>query len=518
MKRAYIYARTSTERQQTIDRHSIESQSAQAKDFLKNYPEYDLQETIIDAASAFRGSHLDAGLGDFLKRAEKGEHEGDLLVVVYTDRLTRLPIDDAFALLKKLALYKVNLAITSLGIMIKHNEDLEFGLRMTLTALFHISHADSKLKSDRVRAAFVTRADKIRSGDGSVVKTSGLPAWISVVDGKYALDLEKVKVIEFIFEQKIKGEGAYRIAKMLIADGVPSFYKSWTRSNVAHILKTVAVYGAYQVQKTESVVNEEGRRTRIVKAFGEPIEGHFPAAITKETYEAAQYTKSITPKGRKTASNPFRGLMRCFHCGGRMSVTTTCKNVTYLRCNTRKDSFTKSCTAKSLKLGIIKERIRLAIKNITLPTMESSKPDSLALKGRIAELEKAIERNHKLMNFADDDSIVDKAMVNIKTFTTERKNLEKELYRVLSATPDFEKYDMESQPQEFNRAMLEVFDSIAVSGDVMEFHFRGNYNNQWEPALIDWKTVKGNHQAEIEESLQDYLEFHQMINNAPKGR
>jgi len=152
MNRAYIYARTSSKKQQGEDRQSIDSQIALAKQFLVNHPEYELQDTIIDAASAYRGSHLDAGLGEFLKKAERGEQEGDLLIVVYTDRLTRLPIDDAFALLKRLAVCKVNLAITSLGQLIRYNDPLEFGLRMTLTALFHLSHSDSSIKSARVRA------------------------------------------------------------------------------------------------------------------------------------------------------------------------------------------------------------------------------------------------------------------------------------------------------------------------------------------------------------------------------
>lgn len=249
MKRAYIYARTSTEKQQEADRFSIDSQIAQAKDFLKNYPEYELQETIIDAASAYSGSHLDAGLGTFLKQAETGAYEGDLLVIVYPDRLTRLDIDTAFNLLKRIALAKVNLAITSLNALIRHNDPLEFGLRMTLTSMFHLSHTDSKQKSDRIRKAYQIRTDKIRSGE-KIVKTSKLPAWISVKDGEYIVDEAKAEIIRYIFAEKAKGVGAYTLAKRLTEMGAVTFTPkgNWRYSYIDILLRNVAVYGAYQVK------------------------------------------------------------------------------------------------------------------------------------------------------------------------------------------------------------------------------------------------------------------------------
>ncbi|MFM5820079.1 recombinase family protein [Aeromonas sanarellii] len=514
MKRAYIYARTSTIRQSQEDRHSIESQLNQAKDFLKSFPEFELQDTILDATSAYSGSHLDAGLGSFLREAEQGLHVDSLLVIVYADRLTRLPIDDAFNLLKRLALAKVNLAITSLGSLIRYQDPLEFGLRMTLTALFHIAHTDSKVKSDRIRAAFATRAEKIRNGE-KVIKTSGIPPWISVVDGAYVIDEEKAGIINYIFEQKRNGYGGFRIAKALTEMGATPFTSTgkWARSYVDKLLNNPATYGAYQVTKT---VSAEGKVTKVNRHAGEPIEGYFPAAITKEVFEAAQYQISITPKGRVSTENPFRGLFKCYCCGKNMSITKS-KSLYYLRCNSHKERFNSTCTAKGIRLEVIKERVLLAIAKITLPTLEASKPDVQAIKGEIAKLEKAIARNHQLIDSVDDDALADEAIKKISTFTKEVRELEKKLYRVSNASPDLSTLavDININPQRFNQAMLEVFESITVDGRFMEFQLRSPYGNDWEPALIDWESVIGI-KEDREEGIKDYLEFMQMINNAPR--
>lgn len=507
MNRAYIYARTSSKKQQGEDRQSIDSQIALAKQFLVNYPEYELQDTIIDAASAYRGSHLDAGLGEFLKKAERGEQEGDLLIVVYTDRLTRLPIDDAFALLKRLAVCKVNLAITSLGQLIRYNDPLEFGLRMTLTALFHLSHSDSSIKSARVRAAFDERLEKIK--EGTHKKSKGLPAWITLEDGEYILKQSHKDIIRRIFELKISGVGVFTITKILLTEGVEAFTdRGWSITYVTFLLRNAATYGAYQRFVSFHEVNAEGKRVRKSKPSGEPVEGYYPAAVTKEIFDAAEYSFQLGHnKGRRNAiKNPFRGLLKCIHCGFSMVINTSGPR-TYLRCQRARDGVGIAICPKSnrVRFDMIQERILKAVASLNLQVVEAARPKKQAIKARIAKVEKVIERHYRIISDSDDDAMVERSTSEIKTLNTEKRQLEQELLAASSTIPAVNLKDLESDPQGFNRAMLEVFEYIRFDKRYMAFKLRGFFGVQWDELVIDWD------EPNIEQEIADKLEFMQII-------
>lgn len=514
MNRAYIYARTSTKKQQGEDRQSVDSQVTLAKQFLKNHPEYELQDFIIDAASAFRGSHLDAGLGDFLKRAEQGYHEGDLLIVVYTDRLTRLPIDDAFDLLKRLALCKVNLAITSLGQFIRHNDPLEFGLRMTLTALFHLAHSDSSIKSARVRAAFDERLEKMKAG--SHKKSKGLPAWIKLEGDEYKIREGCAETIKYIFEQKIKGLGFYTITKNLIEDKVTPFTdRGWSLNYVTFLVKNVATYGAYQAFKSSYEINAEGKKVRKSRAYGEPVEGYFPAAITKDMFDAAEHSTQLAHnKGRRDATkNPFRGLLKCSFCGGSMVINTSGPRV-YLRCQRSRDGVGISiCTASNrIRFEPISERIMKAVASLNLQGIEVARPKKQAIKARITKVEKAIERHYKIISDVDDDLLAARSTEEIKQLTAEKRKLEQELISASSTLPKIDLKALEGDAQALNRALLEVFEYIKVDKRYMYFKLKGFFGVQWDELPIDWEA------PQIDEDVSMLLEFMQDISEVPPAR
>jgi len=74
-----------------------------------------------------------------------------------------------------------------------------------------------------------------------------------------------------------------------------------------------------------------------------------------------------------------------------------------------------------------------------------------------------------------------------------------------STVPAISLKDLGSDPQGFNRAMLEVFEYIRFDKRYMAFKLRGFFGVQWDELVIDWD------EPGIEQEIADKLEFMQII-------
>jgi len=502
-KQAVAYLRTSTASQQEEGKHSIESQRKEAERFLEQFPDYELTEVITDAASAFKQDHLTSGnFGEFVRQAEQGEHEGKLLIVVYVDRLTRGDIDTAFNTLSRLAKSKVHLGIASLGQFIDYNVPLEFGLRMTLTALFHVANADSSNKSRRIRDVFKTRHEKIVAG--TYKKTNGLPSWVSLVDGEYQVSEYDFITLTQMFSHKLN-MGCYRLVKWLQENRKPfEGVKGWTYPYVNSVLRNIAVMGYYQAYET---YREDGTDKR--RPYKEPVADYYPEVITDELFYRVQNSFQIVPKGMNS-TNPFRGVMRCNKCGGGLSINKTRYKghvKQYFRCENRKASALTQCDALSVRYEVAESRILALISNIDLSYLEQTRPHRDSVQGQIDGITKRISRLEKLSLAVDDEDKADEYIKQVSELVKERKQLESSLYQVSSKLPDFSTISPKDNPEDFNAAIRDLFEFIAIDRSKVKYKLRDIYDLSTPLVTVDFDEL-------TEEQLKFIGEGMQMVHHS----
>lgn len=139
-----------------------------------------------------------------------------------------------------------------------------------------------------------------------------------------------------MFEIADAGEGTHSIAAQLNAAGVDTWgagawkAKYWHRSYVHKLLSNPAAIGVFVPHRVTKVGGKQ-QRTAL-----EPIANRFPAAVSRELFEAVNNKLSTTaPRGRNASAvvrNIFAGVMRCEFCDGTVTMANKGEHV-YLVCS-----------------------------------------------------------------------------------------------------------------------------------------------------------------------------------------
>ena len=192
MAKALSYIRFSTPGQKLGD--SLRRQTERTAAYCVEHG-LDLDETLRDeGVSGFRGKHVGrrGALGRFLARVKAGEiPRGSVLIVEAFDRLSRQTPREALA--QFLDLINAGIVVVTLidGQQFdKTTVDANVGQIFLSIGLMLGAHSESKTKSDRVRASWGARREKI---------TRMIPAWLAVVDGRYLVKPEARAIITTIF-------------------------------------------------------------------------------------------------------------------------------------------------------------------------------------------------------------------------------------------------------------------------------------------------------------------------------
>lgn len=262
-----------------------------------------------------------------MEACENGEIKAgrSVLAIEAVDRISRLPVEKTREIWSDLReKYKVDVAVQKWGIVFKHNEDLELGSDLMLTAAFHLARMESDQKSTRIRYTKEQRRLEA-SKPGGKKRTSISPAWLKLSDDKLSFHPipEKVAVLEKIFDLKLnQGLGPDAIARKLNSEKVPNFTNNglWHHGTVRGYLKNRAIIGESQPKLTTKDIDQNGKR--IDTDDGPPITDYFPTVIDKDIFLATQATFKSTPHGRKEGrvANLFRGILKCPKCRYSMST------------------------------------------------------------------------------------------------------------------------------------------------------------------------------------------------------
>jgi DNA invertase Pin-like site-specific DNA recombinase len=308
----YAYIRFSSDAQ--ADGFSFERQREAVYAWTRSYGIADERVEFIEDAgySAFTGAHMSRGaLGKLLKRLQDSPREGNELVLFEAvDRSSR---EGPF-----LFSYMVG-SFLAAGVFIhflderhpfSRNYPADPTLQLKLTIYASVAQQESSRKS-----IFSTNnwKNKRRAAqqDGTII-TKECPRWLSVEEGKFVVDEERVEAIHAVFHLAKTGWGIGKIVRYANEWRwpVPGNGEVWHNSLLNRLFANRALLGEFQPH-----IKRDGKKV----PEGEPISDYYPRVVDSDLFYAVRAVRSTIaqfPNRRDEHNyNYLQGLGRC-ECGG----------------------------------------------------------------------------------------------------------------------------------------------------------------------------------------------------------
>lgn len=348
MAKAYHYIRFSNPDQKEGD--SFDRQVKKAQDYCTKHGHTLVGRYFDEGVSGFTGANRKEGdLKNFIDAVNSGQIEpNSLLLIENMDRFSREDPLESLYVMKGIKEKGIKI------IILDHDAEINlhsFHVFMPFLEAFR-ANQESERKSQLLGSAWA----KKKANALKKIITKRAPLWLKVVgekdEQKFQVIPERKATVRRIFKLSAEGRGAIAIARILNKNEVPTFGKSkfWHVSYVKKILKNPATYGVY--------VPFKGRAKNRVQD-GDPIEGYFPAVISKEEFCAAKtYRQDRERKGGRLAStgqNLFSSLMVCGTCGGKMSYANKGDGNVYYVC--AKARLGGNCSYQSIRYRELEARI-----------------------------------------------------------------------------------------------------------------------------------------------------------------
>ncbi len=418
VKNAISYLRFSSPKQASNDSYRRQLESTEK--FCKEH-DLALSNRLEDlGVSAWTGKNLgdDAALGGFLKLVESGKiPKGSVLIVENLDRLSRAKILDAMHLFTSIIKNGIEI-VTTMDSKWYSEKSISENPTDLMVSIIYLTRGnnESETKSLRLKASWLNRHGKISRGEFAKVHC---PSWITKQDNKYVLIKENAEKVKLIFDLYINGYGASTLIQELNKRGIEPFTKThkWNLVFIHKLLQNPAVIGIYE-------------------NVGLSVKNYYPPCVSEEVfYKAIAQRKSnnhyLCKTDTKREVNIFGGLCKCAKCGGNMALysckggkTNNDKKYRFLICQNAKikkceyiftpfekfnDSFLFLLThAKFIKLMFAGET--------------EIKDNSAAIRGKITELEKTIDRISDAVVKSDSPTLV----ARLTSLELERKKLEQD--------------------------------------------------------------------------------------------
>lgn len=333
MARAYSYLRFSTPEQAAGD--SERRQAEAARQYAASHDLALDESSYRDLGiSAFSGANRELGaLGAFLRAVQDGViPAGSSLLLENLDRLSRMPWYDAMPTVQMLLNAGITIITLTNGRVYtadecRRNPMLMFEMGFTFTR----GHEESQVKSIRVRAAR-ENARKLAASSGRPLTFGQLPGWLRATNSVYKKIPERVKVVRRIYRLALAGYGVTAITQILNRESVPTWGRGkaraafWQGATVKGILCNPAAMGT-------AVPRMNNKQVAL-----DPIEGHFPAAVSGAPWSSVQrlFERRRPKPWENKIRNVLAGLAECAQCGARMTRVNKGNQMPYLICTRAK--------------------------------------------------------------------------------------------------------------------------------------------------------------------------------------
>jgi DNA invertase Pin-like site-specific DNA recombinase len=275
-------------------------------------------KVLFDTTTTFRDLGKSAFQGEkqkelyaFLEMIGAGTiRPGSFLLVEKVDRISRKGVDEGYELCKKIL--KAGVSIVSLSRGRVYGPEAVTGLMkgaLELQIELEQAYQYSKALSERVAAAWELKRKKAR--EGGTLATKVMPPWLAPAgegDARRAVAVpEKAAVMRRIIDMVMAGQGAPRIVRTFLEEGVPplSRRQKWCRTTVRRLVTDRALIGEYQPMKG---------RGKDRRPDGPPVEGYYPAIVSAATFHQARAClggRRVKNAGRDSKLvNVFAGLLK----------------------------------------------------------------------------------------------------------------------------------------------------------------------------------------------------------------
>jgi DNA invertase Pin-like site-specific DNA recombinase len=332
--RVYSYTRFSTPEQAQGD--SLRRQTEGARKWTERKNEerarLGLPPVALDhklnlsdlGVSAYRGANVggDSALGGFLYACREGLiPEGSYLLVESLDRISRMTPRRVQRLLDDIV--DAGVTIATMGDGQEYDrvrlDNEPMALMITLMVSWR-AHEESKVKGQRLAAAWIEKRRKVRDGEDAKLTGKG-PSWLQWNPEGWAERVPHADTVRRVYSLTLAGMGEHRIAETFNAEGVPVMGRGrmWHRSTISKILRSPSVVGILTPGRMDY---SEGRKVRKLE---DGIAGAFPAVVSQADWLAVRALKdgkapAVRGRGAATPlSNLFAGLARCPECGAAMT-------------------------------------------------------------------------------------------------------------------------------------------------------------------------------------------------------
>lgn len=332
-RRAYSYVRFSSLKQARGG--SFERQLRLTRAYCERLGlELDEGLTLHDlGVSAFWGANSQTGaLRGFLDACKAGKvGTGSLLIVESLDRLSRDETLEALKLFRDVLREGVTIITLQPEREYLPGKTDDFSI-MEALFIFSRAHEESTLKSHRAKEGWKRRKERARKEGLRMIRSC--PFWVGVDEGgKFYLKEREAEVVRLVFGLCLGGVGVPAMVKELLRRGVPHpGGRGWAISSVHRMLSAPAAAGDFQPRRqeerrTERRVNGEKvvDRKKVYVPDGEVIRGYYPAAVSREDWEAARAALDgrMKNKGRvygERGEYVFLGLVKDATTGTRMRM------------------------------------------------------------------------------------------------------------------------------------------------------------------------------------------------------
>jgi DNA invertase Pin-like site-specific DNA recombinase len=322
-RRAISYARFSSGKQ--ADGFSLTRQIEAAAAYCKRNGLTLDERTYQDlGVSAYDGANARTGdLAEFIELAKAGRiPKGSVLVVENTDRLSRLPPDEATQVIMEIVNCGIDVVTLSPEQLYNKKTIHSVGVWVPLQVGIVLAHEESMKKAARLSDAWARKRAALAAG---VKLTKRCPFWLRLAaDRKSFVVVERwAALVRKMFDWAAGGLGSVQIAARLDAEcpeGVGG--KGWQPSNVLKVLRSRAVLGEFQA-KVGVKSKKRGEPDRREPA-GETVRDYFPAIIPEALYyrarDAIASRKTTGGGGGDAKPNIFSGLLHDARDGRRMVI------------------------------------------------------------------------------------------------------------------------------------------------------------------------------------------------------
>nr|WP_294866533.1 recombinase family protein [uncultured Pseudogulbenkiania sp.] len=328
MPRVISYTRFSSTRQSRGD--SYRRQTEMALKWCKEHGlELDTDFILEDlGVSGYSGANARKGsLGVLQIMLLNGEIEpGTVLLIEAFDRLTRLPLPDAYELLFSLVNNGLTIVTLNDGKVWTKEGLKDLGAFMMSMVTLYKGFQESEHKSGRLRETF----DQHRK-TGSQQAFGTAPGWLSRENksSPWVVDEEKAEVVRKVFELAAMGYGSKAIAKRaneekwIVPTRLNKTEGRWHARMPGILLRNRAVLGEHEhrIRTHEAQAQHwKGLATGIV------VPDYFPRIVSDELWHRAKAsidTRKVAKRRDTQYFNIWSGLMYCGHCGAPIQRKST---------------------------------------------------------------------------------------------------------------------------------------------------------------------------------------------------